>query len=222
MALARRQWTPDQWRNIIWSDECFAERGKGKRPEWVFRTPSQKWLPEMVQTYSKGRDMKCMVWGLFWYIHGLYRRSELVVMGRDEESKKGGYSHRSYLQVLRDQMPKCWEPGLIFMQDNAPIHTAQPVASFFQDEGIPTIDWPPYSPDLNPIEHTWFRLKEQVLLQHPELSDMGDTNEAFQALGDALIEAWEALPNNLFESLGESMQNRVKAVITSRGWHTKY
>lgn len=30
-------------------------------------------------------------------------------------------------------------------------------------------DWPPYSPDLNPIEHAWKALKEQVNLMYPEL-----------------------------------------------------
>jgi transposase len=39
------------------------------------------------------------------------------------------------------------------MQDNAPIHTARVVKEWFEMNGIDTIDWPPYSLDLNPIEH---------------------------------------------------------------------
>jgi transposase len=35
-------WTWDEWRLIIWSDECSLERGAGARPVWVFRTPEQK------------------------------------------------------------------------------------------------------------------------------------------------------------------------------------
>jgi transposase len=42
---------------------------------------------------------------------------------------------------------------MIFMQNNAHIHTAKKVKKWFEDEGIPVMEWPPYSPDLNPIEH---------------------------------------------------------------------
>jgi hypothetical protein len=48
-------------------------------------------------------------------------------MARDTEAKKGGYTAQSYIDVLEEQMPRCWQPGLIFMQDNAPIHTAYAV-----------------------------------------------------------------------------------------------
>jgi len=74
-------------------------------------------------------------------------------MDCDFESKKHGYSARSYIKVLDDQLPTCWESGLIFMQDNASIHTSYAVHKWFEDIGIPLADHPPYSLDLNPIEH---------------------------------------------------------------------
>ena len=52
-----------------------------------------------------------MVWGAIWY----GGRSDLVIMERDEESKKGGYSAKSYLAVMEDQLPTIWEPGMVFM-----------------------------------------------------------------------------------------------------------
>ena len=77
----------------------------------------------------------------------------MFILERDFEAKKHGYSARSYLDALHDQLPRCWIPGLVFMQDNAKIHTAKVVKEFFKEMGIPLTDWPPYSPDLNPIEH---------------------------------------------------------------------
>ena len=88
--------------------------------------------------------------------------------------------------------------------------------------GIPLADHPPYSPDLNPIEHIWWHLKNHVLELHPELKDMGASEEAQQALQDALIEAWEAIPDDIFKKCLNSMPKRVKAVIEAEGWHTKY
>ena len=76
-------------------------------------------------------------------------------MDRDFESKKHGYSANSYLEVLDENLPSCWSPGLVFIYDGAAIHTAYTVRRWFQDMGIPVTDHPPFSPDLNPIEHIW-------------------------------------------------------------------
>ena len=56
------------------------------------------------------------------------------------------------------------------------------------------VEWPPYSPDLNPIEHVWRHLKEWVNLHHPELETMtGDDNIIKEAMVEALQEGWAAL-----------------------------
>ena len=52
-------------------------------------------------------------------------RSDLVIMERDPNSKKNGYSANSYQLVLNDQIPRVYKPGIAFMQDNVRIHTAK-------------------------------------------------------------------------------------------------
>jgi transposase len=42
---------------------------------------------------------------------------------------------------------------MVFMQDNAPIHTAHIIKDWLEEMAIEVLEWPPYSPDLNPIEH---------------------------------------------------------------------
>jgi len=221
-AQVRKDWTKVDFYNHMWSDECSAERGKGKEQAWCFGHPVDKWKPGFVSTYHKGKDIRVMVWACFWYEDGAIRRSELYIMDRDFESKKHGYSARSYIEVLDENLPNCWSPGLVFMHDNAPIHTAYTVRQWFTDMAIPMVDHPPFSPDMNPIEHLWWHLKNHVLRLHPELNNMGKGEQDLQALEQALIEAWQAIPDKIFQSCIDSMPDRVAALIAAEGWHTKY
>ena len=52
------------------------------------------------------------------------------------------------------------EVDLVFQHDNAPCHTARSIRTFLQENGLKTLDWPPQSPDLSPIELCWSKFKE--------------------------------------------------------------
>jgi transposase len=75
-------------------------------------------------------------------------------MERDPKSKRNGYSSRSYRTVLEENLPQIYEPGMVYLQDNAPIHTAHIIRDWFVEEGIEILKLPPFSPDLNLIENT--------------------------------------------------------------------
>ena len=68
----------------------------------------------------------------------------------------------SYIYVLKANLYSIWEPGLEFMQDNAPIYKASLIYKWFRDYRIPLMIWPPYSLDLNPIKNVWAKLKETI------------------------------------------------------------
>ena len=87
-------------------------------------------------------------------------RSDLYKLARDFEAKKMCYSANSHNEVLEDNPLSTWEPCLTFMQDNTPIHKAKKVMKWFDETGIVVTDWPPYSPNLNPIKHLWYQLKK--------------------------------------------------------------
>ena len=49
--------------------------------------------------------------------------------------------------------------------------------------GVDVLEWPPYSPDLNPIEYLWFRLKQLVYEVRPDIEQVGgDANSVQDAL----------------------------------------
>jgi hypothetical protein len=210
-----------RWRAIIFSDECSIEIGKGRRKRWCFRLNYQgeKWKKENISPYKKGKGISVMVWGAIWGSS----RSDIIFLERDPTSKHNGYSGRSYLAILEEALPTIWEPGLIFMQDNAPIHASHLVKNWLSDNMIPVLKWPPYSPDLNPIEHAWVRLKETAHALDPGLEEYGGGEDVLKEhLAGLTEQAWSEISQDYFDRLVESMPRRIKAVINAGGWYTKY
>ncbi|MFM7631438.1 MAG: transposase, partial [Alphaproteobacteria bacterium] len=48
------------------------------------------------------------------------------------------------------------------IMDNAPWHKGNDIKELIESTGAKLIKLPPYSPDLNPIEHAWANLKQYV------------------------------------------------------------
>ena len=141
----------------------------------------------MIQPIPKGKGVSVMVWAAFWGDN----RSDLYKLARDFAAKKMGYSANSYIELLNDYLLGIWQPGLIFMQNNAPIHKAKKVMEWFNENGIEVIDWPPYSPDLYPIEHVWYMLKKLVYQVNPNIDLVSGSDETVrEVLWKALEEAW--------------------------------
>ena len=152
----------------------------------------------MIQPVLKGKEVSGMVWAAFWG----EERSDLYKLARDFESKKLGYSANSYLEILDNNLLGIWQSGLIFIQDNAPIHKAKKVMKWFEDNGVILTDWPPYSPDLNLIEHLWYELKKLIYQVRPDIDSVtGSDNTVREALWKALEEAWTLIDNEIMKKL---------------------
>ena len=46
--------------------------------------------------------------------------------------------------------------------DNHPVHKNLNSLKFYKEKGIKVIDFPPYSPDLNPIENIWGKSRSRL------------------------------------------------------------
>ena len=162
--------------------------------------------------------MTTMVWAAIQY----NQKSKLIVMDRDPTSTGNGYTSWSYQLALREGLLPIWNDTLQFQQDNAPIHVSESSINWLLANAIEFIDWPPHSPDLNPIEHAWRPLKRNLCRRLPNLHLLKN-NEADRAiLIEQLKLAWEEIPQSLIQSLLDSLPRRIDAVIKARGWYTKY
>ena len=155
------------WSKALFSDECSYEPGSGTQRRWIFRESGQKWDKDKVAAVPKSGGKPVMIWAAI----GLQQRSALIFMNR--RSEKNGYNAESYREALEEGLVPIYEPGMAFQQDNAPIHKAGGTKDWFGNHGIWVIDWPPCSPDLNPIEHAWAMLKRKTLDKYPESAYLG-------------------------------------------------
>lgn len=84
------------------------------------------------------------------------------------------------------------------------------------------MEWPPYSPDLNPIENLWSIMKREIYHKFPELQLAPDTVNTHARLVVAAKIAWHTIRQEVHENLCESMDRRVEAIFKANGWYTKY
>ena len=165
---------------------------------------------------KSGRPKSYIIWAAIWY-NG---RTDLIFINR--RGIRGGYTSESYMEALEEGLVPSYEPGIPFQQDNAPIHTSEVTKTWFEEHGIWVIDWPPYSPDMAPIEHAWWELKKSVLIKYLEIGSIGQSEEAILRLKVIAQEVWHEIPQDFFRALIDSMPRRLQAVREAEGWHTRY
>ena len=159
---------------------------------------------------------------MFWAGFTHNRRSGLVPLDGDPNSRRGGVTSFIISDLYQAFLPDFLGPNDIFMHDNAPVHTAGIVQRVLAELGIEVMKWPPYSPDLNPIENLWALLKYKVYELYPELEYAPNNQETFNQLVEAAKEAWHLIDERILRHLCESMPHRVQAVLIADGWYTKY
>jgi hypothetical protein len=134
--------------------------------------------------------------------------------------------------ILEDGLLDTWQEvhdtlgDPVFQQDNAKIHTAADTSVWFEEHNIQVMERPPNSPDLNPIEHCWKRLKEKMHQRYPDIHMTplaGAPDTVRRRFAEALNEVWtKDIEGDFLEALWESMPRRVAAMLAAKGWYTKY
>mgnify|MGYP000037107792 FL=1 len=158
----RRQWLEQKWPEILKLAETknayilFGD--EASFPQWgsLTYTWAKRGKQPVVKTSGKRRGYK--VFGLIDYFSGRF-----FCKGHE----KGRLNSASYESFLTEVLSKT-RKHIILIQDGARYHTSKAMKKFFTKRAnrITVYDLPSYSPDYNPIEKLWKKIKEKEIHLH--------------------------------------------------------
>ena len=228
-AIMHKDWSLEQWKKVIWSDETLIKLdGHGRREQCIRKKGEAYKKENCVPTFQSGR-ISLMVWACFTG----EKLGPLLVCDA------GSVDGEAYSEILFDGLLSFVDDlfdvpddatirvatanTLLFMHDNAPCHKSNDVRELLEEAHIPVMEWPAQSPDLNPIENLWPHVKREFRKRffgagyHPSRSP-----ECRLICEKLLQEVWQSMGLDLICRLIESMSERCDAVIAAGGGPTRF
>lgn len=209
-AKKHRDWTIDDWKKVIWSDESKFNRYQSDGKQYCWKRPGESLQRRHIKETVKHGGGNVMAWGCFtWWKLGPLVKIDGIMKKED------------YLSILQTHLTSfvnvCayQSAELTFQQDGDPKHTAKVVKEWLTTQSFKLMEWPPQSPDLNPIENLWSIVKRR-LGQY----DTPPTN--LDMLWQRINYEWKQIPHDILHNLVESMPRRILSVIKNKGLWTKY
>ncbi|UYV66873.1 Transposase [Cordylochernes scorpioides] len=200
---ARSTWMTE-WHRVVFSDESRFCLSSDSRRVRVWRRRGERSNPAAIVERPTVRQRGIMVWGAIAYDS----RSPLL-------RNQGTMTAQRYVDdVLRPVTLPYLQgvPNALYQQDNARLHTAHISQQALQD--VQMLPWPPYSPDLSPIEHVWDIIGRRLhAFSQPRSED---------ELWQMVEREWRAIPQDAIRTLIDSLPRRVAACIAVRGGPTCY
>jgi transposase len=218
-AKAHKDWTAEQWSKVLWSDESSFTLFPRSGNVYVRRQPGEELRDDCIAPTVKKGGGKINVWGCF-------HASGVGILKRIEGIMDGSKYHTILTHSAMPEMKKLTNENptnviSTFQHDNDPKHTAKRNKRYLerkQKEGkikFEVLPWPSQSPDLNPIENLWNKLKDA-------LRDRPDRPSNLDQLFEFVKQEWQKLPRNYLLKLVQSLPKRIKEVIKSGGGPTHY
>lgn len=204
-ARKHKDWTIEQWSKVLFSDESKFEIFGGNRRQYVRRFVGERMSKQCVMPTVKHGGGSVMVWGCF----AGNKVGDIVQIETIMDKKM----YHNILQ--RHAFPsgkRLVGRGFVFQQDNDPKHSSKLCMNYISakknEKILDYMDWPPQSPDLNPIELLWDELDRNVRMMQP-------TNK--KQMWDFLRTSWHQIPAYKLEKLIARMPQVCASVIKAKG-----
>ena len=202
-------WTIEDWEHVLFTDESRFCLYSSDRRLRVIRRPGERYAQCNIRetTLFNGGSV------MFWAGISLTARTDIVSL------HAGSLNSERYISDILSEHVVPFAPyignNFLLMHDNARPHVARIVNEYLHEVNIRTLNWPPRSPDLNPIEHLWDIIGRALRQHQPPPANLQD-------IQIMVTDIWQGLDQNQISNLISSMPRRCEAVIRSRGGNTRY
>ncbi len=161
-AEKRQEWLEEKWPEIFAlakeKNAYILFGDEASFPQWgsLTYTWAKRGQQPVVKTSGTRRGYK--VFGLIDYFSGRF-----FCKGHE----KGRLNSESYEAFLTEVLSMT-RKHIILIQDGAPYHTSKAMKNFFEKKAyrLTVYNLPSYSPDYNPIEKLWKKIKEKEIHLH--------------------------------------------------------
>jgi transposase len=205
----------DYWRKGYYTDETITRTDILRRRRLLRKRGERRSLDCIQFTFHSGHK-SVMAWAVIGYNY----KSPLYFVSYEGEGK--GFTQQKYAeQILQGPLKELFDkPGDFFcVEDNSKVHGKSDTKrngglcnAVRVECHINSIEWPPSSPDLNPIENIWRVLKQRLRNRRPH------GGWTLSNLKEALVDIWEKeISIRLINRYIDTMPQRITMVRLRKG-----
>jgi len=196
---ARARWIKETWPEIqalaVKKNAMIVFGDEVSFPQWG--TLSYTWAPigetPIINTCGKRKGYK--IYGLIEFFTGKVF----------SKSTQGKFNANGYMDFLEDVLDSTEEKHIILIQDGAKYHNAKDTKIFFEDNSdrMTVFNLPTYSPDFNPIEKLWKKIKDNGIHLH-----YFPTFESLMEKVDSMLELYTKEAKEVLKLMGFYQRRR--------------
>jgi transposase len=197
----------DYLSRIMWTDETKVQAYPNGEAVFYRAFPEEQGGSKVVTPKKQNGGAGVMFWGC------MTRRAwgPITVV-------EGTINGENYLQLLKDVVLPEIEASMvpiIFQHDNAPAHKKASVTTFLSQQNYETLQWPPQSPDLSPIEWVWNIIKMKMKAMTPRPRTMA-------TMRNAILDIWDNLEDSTREKTIDTFRARCRQCVARNGGFTDF
>ncbi|KAG0973798.1 hypothetical protein G6F29_012625 [Rhizopus arrhizus] len=197
--MAHKDWTVDDWKRVVWSDETKINRFNSDGRTWTWIRSGESLKSHHVKMTVKHGGGNIMLWSAITYA-GVGWMCKI----------NGNMDKTLYKEISEDELERD------FPNDNDPKHTSKLVKEYLEQQSYNILEWPAQSPDLNPIENMWSLLKRR-------LNDYETAPKGMDELYGLVTKVWyDLMKPEECQKVIETMPKRIMQCIKNKGHWTDY